>query len=193
MQERHTSPVELLWDLVFVFAVTQVTTLLSHDLSWPGFGHGMLLLALVWWAWSAYVWAANAEQEESRVLRGVLLLAMVLIFVAGLSLPHAFGDRATLFVCTYAGVRLLHVALYAHASRRGRASWSAIAGFATTVVIGMALLIAGSFLDETTRRSCSGWWRWRSTTRVLPGSLASASAACSGLQSLISPSVTACS
>jgi low temperature requirement protein LtrA len=155
MQERRTSPVELLWDLVFVFAVTQVTTLFSKDLSWTGFGHGMLVLALVWWAWSAYVWAANAEQEESRVLRGVLLLGMVFIFVAGVSLPHAFGDRATLFSCTYACVRLLHLVLYAHASRRGTASWSAIAGFATTVVAGMALLIAGSLLDEAIRV-----WLW---------------------------------
>jgi low temperature requirement protein LtrA len=151
VEERRTSPVELLWDLVFVFAVTQVTTLLARDLSWPGFGHGMLVLALVWWAWSAYVWAANAEQEESRVLRGVLLVGMVLIFIAGLSLPHAFGDRGTLFACTYAGVRLLHLALYAHAARRGSASWSAIGGFAATVLIGMALLIAGSFLGEATR------------------------------------------
>jgi low temperature requirement protein LtrA len=151
VEERRTSPVELLWDLVFVFAVTQVTTLVARDLSWPGFGHGMLVLSLMWWAWSAYVWAANAEQEESRVLRGVLLLGMVLIFIAGLSLPHAFGDRATLFACSYAGVRLLHLALYAHASRRGSASWSAIGGFATTVVIGMALLIVGSFLAEATQ------------------------------------------
>ena len=151
MDERRTSPVELLWDLVFVFAVTQVTTLLSRDLTWPGFGRAMLVLALVWWAWSAYVWAANAQQEESRVLRGVLLLGMVLIFIAGLSLPHAFDDRATLFACSYAGVRLLHLALYAHASRRGNASWAAIAGFGMTVVIGMALLIAGSFLDGTAR------------------------------------------
>jgi len=148
VQERRTSPVELLWDLVFVFAVTQVTTFLANDLSWIGFGQGMLLLALVWWAWSAFVWAANAEQEESRVLRGVLLLGMVCIFIAGLSLPHAFSDRATLFACTYAGVRLLHLVLYAHASRRGSASWSGIAGFATTVLIGMALLVAGSFLAE---------------------------------------------
>jgi low temperature requirement protein LtrA len=151
VQERRTSPVELLWDLVFVFAVTQVTTFLSDDLTWSGFGHGMLLLALVWWAWSAYVWAANAEQEDSRVLRGVLMLGMVFIFIAGLSLPHAFGDSATLFTCTYACVRLLHLALYTHASRRGRAAWSGIVGFALTVTIGMALLIAGSFLDDTAR------------------------------------------
>jgi low temperature requirement protein LtrA len=148
MEERRTSPVELLWDLVFVFAVTQVTTLLSRDLSWPGFGRGMLVLALVWWAWSAYVWAANAEQEDSRVMRGVLLVGMVFIFIAGLCLPHAFGDRATLFACSYAGVRLLHLAVYTHASRRGNASWAAIAGFGTTTVIGMGLLIAGSFLAE---------------------------------------------
>jgi low temperature requirement protein LtrA len=151
VQERRTRPVELLWDLVFVFAVTQVTTLLSRDLSWSGFGKGMLLLALVWWSWSAYVWAANAEQEDSRVFRGVLLVAMTFIFIAGLSLPSAFGDRGTLFACAYAAVRLLHLALYAHASRRGNASWSAIAGFAITVTIGMALLIVGSFLEEEAR------------------------------------------
>jgi low temperature requirement protein LtrA len=46
--ERRTTPAELFWDLVFVFAVTQVTTLLHHDLSWPGFGRAMLALALVW-------------------------------------------------------------------------------------------------------------------------------------------------
>jgi low temperature requirement protein LtrA len=151
VEERRTSPVELLWDLVFVFAVTQVTTLLSRDLSWTGFGHGMLLLALVWWAWSAFVWAANAEQERSRALRGVLLIGMVFIFITGLSLPRAFGAQATLFSSAYAAVRLLHLAVYAHASRRGSASWSAISGFAITVVIGMALLVAGSFLGEARR------------------------------------------
>jgi low temperature requirement protein LtrA len=149
--ERRTSPVELLWDLVFVFAVTQVTALLAHDLTWAGFGRSMLVLALVWWAWSAFVWAANAQDTSSPVLRVALLLGMVLIFIAGLAIPGAFGDESTLFAVTYAGVRLLHLALYADASRRGNASWSAIAGFAVTVVVGMALLIAGSFLDGLPR------------------------------------------
>jgi low temperature requirement protein LtrA len=149
--ERRTSPVELLWDLVFVFAVTQVTTLLSHDLTWAGLGRSLLVLALIWWAWSAFVWAANAQEATSSVMRAVLLLAMLLIFVSGLAVPHAFGDRGTLFATTYAGVRLLHLALYADASRRGNASWQAIAGFALTVAIGMALLVAGSFFDGGTR------------------------------------------
>ncbi|HEY2777759.1 MAG TPA: low temperature requirement protein A [Gaiellaceae bacterium] len=148
MSERRTSPVELLWDLVFVFSVTQVTTLIARDLTWSGFGHGMIVLALVWWAWSAFVWAANAEDEASRALRAILLLGMLLVFVAGLALPSAFSGKATLFAVTYAAVRFLHLGLYVHASRRGNASWSAISGFATTMAIGMALIIAGSFLSE---------------------------------------------
>jgi low temperature requirement protein LtrA len=136
---------------VFVFAVTQVTAVIADDLSWSGFGRGMLLLALVWWAWSAFVWAANAEHEESRVLRAVLLLGMVVTFVAGLALPGAFGDSATLFAATYASVRFLHLGLYAHASRQGHASWSSIAGFALTVTAGMTLLLVGSVLEEGLR------------------------------------------
>src|ERR687888_1948135 len=147
--ERRTGPIELLWDLVFVFAVTQVTTLLSRDLSWAGLGRSLLVLALVWWAWSAYVWAANAQDTGSPVLRPALLAAMVLVFVAGLALPHAFGSDAPVFAAAYAAVRLLHLALYADASRRGNASWAAIAGFGTTVLIGMALLVAGAVVGGT--------------------------------------------
>ncbi len=147
MRERRTSPVELLWDLVFVFAITQVTTLLSRQLTWAGFGRSMLVLALVWWAWSAFVWAANAEDEETPMLRLVLLAALVLIFIAGLSIPRAFGSEGSLFAGCYAGVRFLHLGLYADASRRGHASWRAIAGFALTVTLGMVLLIVGSLLD----------------------------------------------
>ncbi|HEY3019109.1 MAG TPA: low temperature requirement protein A [Solirubrobacteraceae bacterium] len=150
-EERRTSPVELLWDLVFVFAVTQVTTLLSHDLSWAGFGRSMLVLALVWWAWSAFVWAANAQDTDSATLRAILFAATLLIFIAGLALPEAFGDEAMLFALTYAGVRFMHLALYADASRKGNASWAAIAGFALTVTIGMALLVAGALADESAR------------------------------------------
>ena len=62
--ERRTSPVELLWDLVFVFAITEVSVLLGHHLSWAGVGRGLIVLALIWWAWSAFVWAANAHDTS---------------------------------------------------------------------------------------------------------------------------------
>lgn len=142
--ERRTSPIELLWDLVFVFAITQVTTLLAARPGWGRFGEGMLALALVWWAWSAFVWAANAEAEDSAVLRGALLAATVLIFVVGLALPQAFAREGVLFAGAYTLVRLLHLGVYTDASRRGQAAWSAIAGFAVTVIAGMLLLLLGA-------------------------------------------------
>src|SRR6185437_12279844 len=146
--ERRTGPVELLWDLVFVFAITRVTTLLAADLSWAGVGGSLLVLALVWWAWSAFVWATNAEDPDAFRLRALLFVGMVLIFIAGLALPGVFRDDATLFAVSYALVRLLHLGLYADVSRRGNASLSAIAGFALTTCGGMVLLVAGSFLGE---------------------------------------------
>jgi low temperature requirement protein LtrA len=149
--ERRTAPVELLWDLVFAFAITRVTTLLAADLSWGGFGHATLALALVWWAWSAFAWVTNAQDPDAPSVRATLLGASVLIFIAGLALPRAFGGEAPLFAGTYAGVRLLHLALYVDASRRGQASLSAIAGFASTACIGMALLVAGSLAGHAVR------------------------------------------
>jgi low temperature requirement protein LtrA len=150
-EERRTSPLELLWDLVFVFAVTQVTALLTKHLTWSHFGQSMLVLALIWWAWSAFVWAANAQSTRAPAMRLCLLTAAVFIMISGLAVPEAFGARATLFAVAYTVVRLLHLALYADASRKGNASWSAIAGFGTTVLIGMALLIIGSFLHGAAR------------------------------------------
>jgi low temperature requirement protein LtrA len=153
--ERETSNVELLWDLVFVFAITQVTTLLAARPSWGRFGHAMLVLALVWWAWSAFVWASNALEAESRRLRGFLLLATILIFIVGLALPHAFGNEAGLFAVAYVLVRLIHMKLYIDAARAGRAGMRAIVGFAATTGLGMVLLLAGALAGGRVR---DGLW-----------------------------------
>jgi low temperature requirement protein LtrA len=139
------------WARVLVFADTLVPALLAREPSWSRFGESMLVLALVWWAWSAFVWAANAQPTESRALRAGMLAGTVLIFVVGLAAPRAFRDESMLFAVAYALVRLLHVALYADASRRGNAAWSAIAGFTVTVAAGMTLLLAGAAL--------TGWGR----------------------------------
>jgi len=149
--ERRTAPIELLWDLVFVFAVTRVTTLLAADLSWTGFGRSMLVLALVWWAWSAFAWATDAEDPDSTGFRLALMLGACLIFVAGLALPQAFGSEGLLFAVSYASVRFMHLGLYVVASRRGKASMAAIAGFSVTVAIGMVLLLAGAFAHGSLR------------------------------------------
>jgi Bacterial low temperature requirement A protein (LtrA) len=57
--EERVTPLELFFDLVFVFAVTQVTQLIADDPTWGGLSHALILLALVWWAWAAYAWLTN--------------------------------------------------------------------------------------------------------------------------------------
>jgi low temperature requirement protein LtrA len=149
--ERRTTPVELLWDLVFVFAITQVTTLFARRTGWERLGEALLVLALVWWAWSAFVWAANAQEERSRTLRACLLAGTVLIFIVGLAVPGAFEGSSLLFAVAYALVRFLHLGVYVDAARRGNAGMAAILGFSVTVAIGMALLVVGALT--------SGWVR----------------------------------
>ena len=103
--EQRTTPVELFFDLVFVFCITQISSLLADHLSWSGFGQAMLVLALVWWAWSAYAWVTNAHDPDAAHVRGLLFTSMVLTFLVALALPHAFDDDATLFAVAYTGVR----------------------------------------------------------------------------------------
>ena len=67
IREQRVTPLELLLDLVFVFAVTQVTTLLSRDPTWGGLLRGLLLLGVLWWAWGAYAWLTNTLDPEEGV------------------------------------------------------------------------------------------------------------------------------
>jgi low temperature requirement protein LtrA len=134
---------------------------MTSELSWTGVGRGLLLLALIWWAWSAFVWIANATDPDSPTFRLALVVGLIAIFICGLAVPHAFGERsvfrggagdtAVLFAVSYALVRFIHLGLYTQASRRGDASWDAIVGFAAATTVGMVLLIAGAFADGSTR------------------------------------------
>lgn len=152
---RRAADVELLWDLVFAFALTNVTARFGQGTSWPAAGRALLVLALVWWAWSAFAWVANVHDQKSLTFRLTMLAATGLIFLVALAIPEAFGSDAALFVAAYCGVRVLHLLLYAHVSRRGHANWRAISGFAVTVAAGIALLIAGARLGGPAR---AGVW-----------------------------------
>jgi low temperature requirement protein LtrA len=67
-REQRVTPLELFFDLVFVYAITQVTLLMSDDPTWHGVGRGLLVLAALWWAWTGYAWLTNMlEPEEGPV------------------------------------------------------------------------------------------------------------------------------
>src|SRR5215212_6410715 len=117
LEERRVTPLELFFDLVFVFALTQVTGFLADHLSWTGMLEGAALLIVLWWAWAGYVWLTNAVPAEEVIpARLVILIAMAAMLVASLAVPAAFGEYGVLFGLAYFVVRLLHVVLFVLAS-----------------------------------------------------------------------------
>ena len=95
--DRSVKPFELFFDLVFVFAFTQVTQLLASELSWVGLGQGLLLVAALWLAWQAYAWLGTAIDLDEGGVRLAMLAVMGAMLVGALAVPGAFGDTAVLF------------------------------------------------------------------------------------------------
>src|SRR6266536_3469359 len=88
--EQEVSPLELFFDLVFVFAITQVTGFVAHDPTWTRLVEGLAILAVLWFGWESYVWLANRAASDEGPMRVVLLAAMGATLVASLAVPHAF-------------------------------------------------------------------------------------------------------
>jgi low temperature requirement protein LtrA len=117
--EQRVTPLELFFDLVFVFALTQVTGFLADHLTWVGMLQGGALLMVLWAAWGGYSWLTNAvPAEEAIPARLVIFLAMAAMFVASLAVPGAFGRYGVIFGSAYFVVQLLQVILYALATGR---------------------------------------------------------------------------
>lgn len=145
-EEQDVTPLELFFDLVFVFAFTQVTGFLVENLTWTGMARGAALFAALWWAWVTYSWLTGAVPAEERLpARLVILTAMVAMLVVALAVPDAFGDDAVLFGGAYFVVRLLHVALYAVATPPE--THDAVLRAAPGFLGGPALLVLAGFLD----------------------------------------------
>src|SRR5919109_1305922 len=80
--EKRVIPLELFFDLVFVFALTQVTALMSDDPTWQGLGRGMLVFAALWWAWAAYAWLTNEIDADEDLPRLAMFTSMTAMLIA---------------------------------------------------------------------------------------------------------------
>ncbi len=148
VEEKRVAPLELFFDLVFVFALTQVTALMSEKPTWSGLGEGMLVLAALWWAWAAYAWLTNyvaAEEDRERLL---ILAVMGAFLIAALAVPQAFGDDALVFAVAYAAARWLHIFIFAEANEDVDAG-EAIRRLSLTALPAPLILIGAAFLDGT--------------------------------------------
>jgi low temperature requirement protein LtrA len=143
-EDERVTPLELFFDLVFVLALTQCTTLIAHELSWKGVLKGLLVLGMLWWSWVGYAWLTSVLEPEEGAVRLVIFAAIAAFLVAALCVPGAFGSEALLFACAYAVVRVCHIVLFSLASRDDPALRQSVNGLAVSTAIGAGLLFVAA-------------------------------------------------
>jgi low temperature requirement protein LtrA len=143
--EHSVTPRELFFDLVFVFAFTQVATLLSDDPTFAGIGRGVLVVAALWWPWTAYAWLTNTVDPEEGFVGAALLVALIAMFLAALAVPGVFGDDGVLFGAAFLVVVAMHLALYALAGRGHRDLFAAVLRLAPWTLLGAVLILVAGF------------------------------------------------
>jgi low temperature requirement protein LtrA len=152
--EQEVTPLELFFDLVFVFAITQVTGFVSADATWTRLIEGLAILAVLWFAWEAYVWLANSAASDEGAVRVVLLFAMGALLILSLAVPRAFGDDGLVFGVAYFVVRAAHICAYLIVARGDEQLRGVVLRLATTVLPGAALLVVAGALDGTAQALC---------------------------------------
>src|SRR5215208_5774363 len=105
-EEQRATSLELFYDLVFVFAITQVSHLLLDHLTWTGAGQALLVLLVVWWAWNYTTWVTNELDPDSIVVRLLLIGLMLASLLMAVAIPEAFGEKALLFAGSYVAIQV---------------------------------------------------------------------------------------
>src|SRR5215216_1433640 len=146
-REQRVTPLELFFDLVFVYAITQVTLLMSDDPTWHGVGRGLLVLAALWWAWTGYAWLTNTLEPEEGVVRAGMFAAMAALLVVALAVPDAFDADAVLFGVAYLIVRLLNLQLYAMAAKSDPDLLQAVLRMVAPAALAPAIILVAGFFD----------------------------------------------
>jgi low temperature requirement protein LtrA len=144
---ERVTPLELFFDLVFVLAITQCTALMSHHPTWSGIAQGLLVLGMLWWAWTGYSWLTSVIDPEEGAVRLVMFGAMAALLLVSLCVPEAFGDLALAFALIYGAVRAAHIALFMLASPEDDALRHSVLALAASSLVAVVLLATASLFD----------------------------------------------
>ncbi|HEY7762888.1 MAG TPA: low temperature requirement protein A, partial [Actinomycetota bacterium] len=156
-EEARVTPIELFLDLVFVFAITQVTELMADDLSARGIVQGLLVLGLVWWCWVGYAWLGAVVRADEGLGRVAMFGAMAAVFVLAITIPEAFHDidgglsGPVVVAFAYLAVRVLHLTIFWLTARADgdEGLRRQLLRFAPSLAGSTALLLVASQLDGT--------------------------------------------
>ena len=145
--DQPVSFAELFFDLVFVFAITQVVHLMHGYFDWLHVLRTVLVFWLVWWAWTQYSWALNAANTNHRAIQIAILVATALGFFMAVSVPLSFGENSYWFAFAYVAVRGIGLLIYLWVTWPDPAMRSAVRTFSTLSIAGLCSAIAGGYID----------------------------------------------
>jgi low temperature requirement protein LtrA len=156
-ERAAVTPLELFFDLVFVFAITQITDLMAEDPTVGNVFRGVLVIGILWWTWVGYSWLGNIARADEGILRVAMFVAMGGVFIAAITIPEAFDDGPgglhgpTVFALCYFVVRLVHLFMFWIVSRDDRDLRGQVLRFAPSMVVGTVLLLIAAQTSGTTQ------------------------------------------
>ena len=153
--DQSATFVELFFDLVFVFGITQIVGLLHHDLSWAGAGHAILTFWLVWWAWTQFTWALNAADTEHPWIELATLVATAVAFFMSVAVPEAFSGGALWFALPYVAVRVIGLGIYVGVMWENPEGRKGLRAFSTASIGGFVAVVIGALAGPETQ-----WMFW---------------------------------
>jgi low temperature requirement protein LtrA len=154
--DQRVTFVELFFDLVFVFCVTQVVTLLHGHMDARSAGAALLVFWLVWWAWTQFTWALNAANTDHPRVQLTTLLATGVAFFLAVGIPRALDDGALWFALSYVGLRLIGLLVYYWVAWADPLQRRAVRVFGLFSTAGLAAVLAGGILGGSAHYVCWG-------------------------------------
>jgi len=153
---QRASSLELFYDLVFVFAITQVSHLLLAHLTWTGVLQSLIVLLAVYWSWNYTTWTTNELDTETITVRLLLLGLMLVSLLMSVAIPKAFEDQALLFVGSYVAIQVgRHFFLTFVAADSGTVERERAGRILTWFVVVGVIWIAGAW-SRAPDATCSG-------------------------------------
>ena len=149
----RVSTLELFFDLVFVFTITQVSTVIVRSPDARGLARAAIELAVICWMYGGYAWMTNAVSSERWDRRLLLLLGMGGFFTCSLAVPRAFDEDGIVFGAAYLFVTLVHLSGFLLGS--GRTPLRAILRLAPWNLLSAGLVLAAGWAYGT-----ADWWLW---------------------------------
>lgn len=153
--DQPVSFAELFFDLVFVFAITQVVHLMHGAFDWVHVGRSVLVFWLVWWAWTQFTWALNAANTKHHLVQLGTLGATAIAFFMAVSVPEAFARSSLWFAIAYVGGRTIGLIIYLWVTGQDPAMRSAVRTFSIFSVAGLVSVLIGGYLGGVYQ-----YWFW---------------------------------